>query len=92
MRRHGVLENTSANAGFLLARAESGSSTKVSPRFHYAPGQCFKALFENTVQYGILVPQDGANKANLSRCFLAPPPISMLLTQIIRNLDLQNRR
>ena len=35
---------------FPLVRAESGSSTKVSPRFHYAQAQGFQSLFENTVQ------------------------------------------
>ena len=38
MRRRSVSGNTSPNAGFLLVRAESRSSTKVSPRFHYAWG------------------------------------------------------
>ena len=54
MRRRSVSGNTSPNAGFLLVRAESRSSTKVSPRFHYAQAQCFQSLFENTVQCGIL--------------------------------------
>ena len=42
MRRRSVSGNTSPNAGFLLVRAESRSSTKVSPRFHYAQAQCFQ--------------------------------------------------
>ena len=50
MRRRSVLGNTSPNAGFVLVRAESGSSTKVSPRFHYAQAQCFQSLFESTGQ------------------------------------------
>ena len=78
MRRRSVSGNTSPNAGFLLVRAESGSSTEVSPRFHYAQAQCFQAFFENTVQCGIWHPgasrQGGANEAYLSRCFSAPPP------------------
>ena len=44
MRRRNVSGNTSPNAGFLLVRAESGSSTEVSPRFHCAQAQCFQAL------------------------------------------------
>ena len=50
MRRRSVSGNMSPNAGFLLVRAESGSSTKVSPRFHYAQAEGFQSLFENTVQ------------------------------------------
>ena len=52
MRRRGVSGNRPPNAGFLLVRAESGSSTEVSPRFHCAQAQCFQAFFENTVQCG----------------------------------------
>ena len=66
MRRRSVSGNTSPNAGFLLVRAESRSSTKVSPRFHYAQAQCFQSLFENTVQCGILVPQEGAVRMKLT--------------------------
>ena len=48
MRRRSVLGNTSPNAGFLFVRAESGSSTKVSPRFHYAQAQCFATALLGT--------------------------------------------
>ena len=74
--------NTSPNAGFLLVRAESGSSTEVSPRFHYAQAQCFQALFENTVQCGILVPQDRAVRMKLTCSGVSQSRslISMLLT------------
>ena len=48
--RRSVSGNTSPNAGFVLVRAESGSSTKVSPRFHYAQAQYFQSLFESTGQ------------------------------------------
>ena len=82
MRRRSVSGNTSPNAGFLLVRAESRSSTKVSPRFHYAQAQCFQSLFENTVQCGILVPQEGAVRMKLTCPGVSQPrpPISMLLT------------
>ena len=43
MRRRSVSGNMSPNAGFLLVRAESGSSTEVSPRFHYAQAFFFPA-------------------------------------------------
>ena len=77
-----VSGNTSPNAGFLLVRAESGSSTEVSPRFHYAQAQCFQALFENMVQCGILVSQDRAVRMTLTCPGVSQPrpPISMLLT------------
>ena len=82
MRRRSVSGNTSPNAGFLLVPAESGSSTEVSPRFHYAQAQCFQALFENTVQCGILVPQDRAVRMKLTCPGVSQPrpPISMLMT------------
>ena len=41
MGRRSILGNRSLNAGFLLVRSESGSSTKVSPKFHYAQARCF---------------------------------------------------
>ena len=74
MLRRSVSGNTSPNAGFLLVRAESGSSTEVSPRFHYAQAQCFQALFENTVQCGILVPQDRAVRMKLTCPGVSRPP------------------
>ena len=82
MRRRSVSGNTSPNAGFLLVRAESGSSTEVSPRFHYAQAQCFQAFFENTVQCGTLVLQDRAVRMKLTCPGVSQPrpPISMLLT------------
>ena len=82
MRRRSVSGNTSPNAGFLLVRAESGSSTEVSPRFHYAQAQCFQAFFENTVQCGTLLLQDRAVRMKLTCPGVSQPrpPISMLLT------------
>ena len=74
MRRHSVSGNTSPNAGFLFVGAESRSSTKVSPRFHYAQAQCFQSLFENTVQCGILVPQEGAVRMKLTCPGVSQPP------------------
>ena len=82
MRRRGVSGNMSPNAGFLLVRAESGSSTEVSPRFHYAQAQCFQAFFENTVQCGTLLLQDRVVRMKLTCPGVSQPrpPISMLLT------------
>ena len=82
MRRRSVSGNTFPNAGFLLVRAESGSSTEVSPRFHYAQAQCFQSFFENTVQCGTLVLQDRAVQMKLTCPGVSQPrpPISMLLT------------
>ena len=48
MRRCSVSRNASPNAGFLLVRAESGSSTKVSPKFHYAQARCFATALLGT--------------------------------------------
>ena len=91
MRRRSVSGNTSPNAGFLLVRSESGSSTKVSPRFHYAQAQCFQSLFENTVQCGILMPQEGAVQMKLTCPGVSQPrpPISMLLTAEFGSLKLK---
>ena len=82
MRRRSVSGNMSPNAGFLLVRAESGSSTEVSPRFHYAQAQCFQAFFENTVQCGTLLLQDRVVRMKLTCPGVSQPrpPISMLLT------------
>ena len=81
MRRRSVSGNTSPNAGFLLVRAESRSSTKVSPRFHYVQAQC---------QCGILVPQEGAVRMKLTCPGVSQPrpPISMLLTAEFGSLKL----
>ena len=48
MGRRSVLGNRSPNAGFLLVRSESGSSTKVSPKFHYAQARCFATALLRT--------------------------------------------
>ena len=48
MGRRSVLGNRSPNAGFLLVRSESGSSTKVSPKFHYAQARCFATALLGT--------------------------------------------
>ena len=91
MCRRSVSGNTSPNAGFLLVRSESGRSTKVAPRFHYAQAQCFQSLFENTVQCGILVPQEGAVQMKLTCLVVSQPwpPISMLLTAEFGSLKLK---
>ena len=48
MGRRSVLGNRSPNGGFLLVRSESGSSTKVSPKFHYAQARCFATALLGT--------------------------------------------
>ena len=48
MGRRAVLGNRSPNAGFLLVRPESGNSTKVSPKFHYAQTRCFATALLGT--------------------------------------------
>ena len=45
MGRRSVSGNRSPNAGFLLVRSESGSSAKVSPKFHYAQAMCPGLMF-----------------------------------------------
>ena len=51
MGRRSVSGNTSPNAGFLLVRSESGSSTKVSPKFHYAQARCFATTLLGTKNF-----------------------------------------
>ena len=51
MGRRGVSGNRSPNAGFLLVRSESGSSTKVSPKFHCAQARCFATALLGTKDF-----------------------------------------